>query len=100
MKRVSIAVALAAFTAVCWIAIGRAQGNSDNPFWKHNTRGELVHVLPAPALIHQASDKQEMFAPPSAATAVYPASYGSGNLINHGGPQIPSAGFEAVNWNA
>jgi hypothetical protein len=100
MKRVSIALALAVFTAVCWIAIGRAQGNSDNPFWKHNTRGDLVHVLPPAALIHQASDKQEVFAPPSPTTAVYSASYGSGSLINHGGPQIPNAGFEAVYWNA
>jgi len=37
-------------------------------------------------------------APPANEAAVYPASYGSGNLWNHGGPVIGNAGFWALYW--
>jgi len=38
-------------------------------------------------------------APPANETAVYPASYGSGSLVNHFGPVISDAGFWALYWN-
>ncbi|HEU5258879.1 MAG TPA: hypothetical protein VFU28_22990 [Vicinamibacterales bacterium] len=39
-------------------------------------------------------------APPAEGAAVYSASYGSGNLGNHGGPVISNAGFWALYWNS
>jgi hypothetical protein len=37
---------------------------------------------------------------PSGDASVYSASYGSGNLTDHRGPEIPSASFYAVYWNS
>lgn len=76
---------------------GTAQGR--NPFVDHSDTGEVVHVLPAPAAIHSPHDTQPTLAPVSNGSGVYPASYGSGNLLNHGGPVIGNAGFYALYWN-
>ena len=70
-----------------------------NPFIDHSDNGETVHILPTPASIRSPRDTQPTTAPPQKGTAVYPASYGSGNLIDHGGMEIGSAGFQAIYWN-
>jgi len=70
-----------------------------NPFIDHSDNGETIHVLPTPASIRSPRDTQPTTAPPQKGTAVYPASYGSGNLIDHGGMEIPNAGFQAIYWN-
>jgi hypothetical protein len=73
---------------------------SRNPFIDHSDTGETVHVLPAPAAVHSPHATQPTDAPASQGLAVYPYSYGSGTLINHGGPQISLAGFYAIYWNS
>lgn len=75
-----------------------AQGRS--PFVDHSDTGETVHVLPTPAAIHSPRDTGPTMAPPAEGAAVYSASYGSGNLGNHGGPVISNAGFWALYWNS
>lgn len=56
-------------------------------------------MMPNPDRIGAHRDAS-IFAPPHKGTAVYPASYGSGNLINHGGMEIPNASFQPIYWNS
>jgi len=71
-----------------------------DPFHDHGDQGELIHVLPSPAAIHNPHDRQPIEAPAHSGTAVYPPSYGSGNLSDHGGPEISNATFRQIYWNA
>jgi hypothetical protein len=90
----------AALVACVSIARIGAQDPGD-PFHDHGDKGELIHVLPTPALAHGAhSDDQAIVAPVHVGTAVYPASYGAGNLTDHSGPEIAGASFRAIYWNA
>jgi hypothetical protein len=97
MKRVLIGFAVASLLAASQSIQGQKGGN---PFVDHSDTGETVHVLPAPAAIHAAHDTQPTDAPPSRGLHVYAASYGSGNLTNHGGHQIPFAGYFPIYWNS
>src|SRR5207247_787510 len=71
-----------------------------NPFEDRSDTGEKIKVLPTPASIHSPADTQPTEAPAHKGTAVYPASYGSGNLIDHGGLEIPNASYLPVYYNA
>src|SRR5436853_2803937 len=95
MKRFACAVALATLAAG-----GQLLGQRGNPFIDHSDTGETVHILPTPASIHSPHDTQPTDAPRLPAYAVYPASYGSGNLIDHGGPEIATAAFFAIYYNS
>lgn len=75
-----------------------SQGKS--PFIDHSDTGETVHVLPTPASIRSPRDTGATMAPAGSEAAVYGASYGSGLLVNHGGPVIGTAGFWALYWNS
>jgi hypothetical protein len=86
--------------AIAALAQPGPPANAGNPFHDKNESGETVHTLPAPASIHAEKDSQPTFAPPSNLTAVYGASYGSGNLVDHGGLEISNAGFQAVYYNS
>src|SRR5437868_7080464 len=99
MKRVVCASVLVLMIAAGLHSTMHGQ-NGPNPFIGHNDRGELVHVLPPPAAIREAHDPDPIFAPPSNQTTVYRASYGTRKLLDHGGPQIPNAGFYAIYWNS
>ena len=77
------------------VVLGQGGGN---PFIGHSDTGETVHVLPPPAAIRSQNDTQPTDAPKNN-LHTYPASYGSGNLVNHGGHEIPFAGFYAIYWN-
>ena len=101
MRRVVFALSFASLVAFAGsrVTLGQSRGNG-NPFIDHSDTGETIHVLPAPAAIHSHHDTQPTDAPPRNALHVYPASYGSGNLIDHGGHQIPFAGFFAIYWNS
>ena len=101
MRRVVFALSFASLVAFAGtrVALGQTKGNG-NPFIDHSDTGETVHVLPAPAAIHSPHATQPTDAPPRNALSVYPPSYGSGDLVNHGGHQIPFAGFFAVYWNS
>jgi hypothetical protein len=85
----------------CCIAFaqGQSQGQG-NPFTDKSDTGETVKILPIPASLHSPADTQPTDAPPKKGTAVYPASYGSGNLIDHGGFEIPSASYLPIYWNS
>src|SRR5689334_18130075 len=96
MKRLVFACA-----ALSLIAGGQmySQGGG-NPFIDHSDTGETIHVLPAPAAVHNPHDRQPTIAPPQQGTAVFAPSYGSGDLIDHGGLEIANAGFWAIYWNS
>jgi hypothetical protein len=86
---------------VASVAVIRAGAqNPHDPFFDYGDRGETIHVLPAPAAIHNPRDTQPTDAPLVSGLQVYPSSYGSGNLSDHGGPEISSAQFRAIYWNA
>jgi hypothetical protein len=61
-------------------------------------RGETVKVFPPPAAVPGAAG-HPVFAPITGMT-VYPASYGSGNLIDHGGLEISLAGFYQIYYDS
>lgn len=90
-------VALALAFVVGGIVYGAAK-DGGNPFIDHADTGELIHVLPIPASIRSPHDTQPTDAPRNG-TGVYAASYGSGNLTDHGGLEISNAGFLAIYWN-
>ncbi len=84
MWKVSISFGLAALAVAVWMSSGYAQDEGQgkgHPFWDRSDTGDIIHVLPPQASIHSPRDTQPTFAPPSSGTAVYAASYGSGNLI-------------------
>lgn len=96
MKRTAIGAALAAILAV---ALGaRVTIGQQDPFHDHSDTGRSVHVLPSPDIVPR--DAAHTNAAPGHGLHVYPASYGSGALIDHGGDEIPFAGFYAIFWNA
>jgi len=110
MKRVLGAVVVAILLAGTQLIFGQGQSQDHgqglgqdhgqgNPFIDHSDNGETIHVLPPQAALHSPHDTDPSDAPPHAGYAVYGASYGSGNLINHGGPVMGSARFQAVYWN-
>jgi len=97
MKRLAIGVSIAVLLAGSRVAIGQVP---HDPFFDRSDTGEIIHVLPPPAAIRSQHDTAPTFAPPSNELAVYPASYGSGNLIDHGGLEMANAGFQAIYWNS
>jgi hypothetical protein len=99
MKRVALALSILAVFTATRLTLGQGQGRG-NPFIDHSDAGEILHVLPPEAAIHSPHDTQPTFAAPSDRFAIYAPSYGSGNLIDHGGPQISNAGFWAIYWNS
>jgi hypothetical protein len=104
MKRLATAFALGSVFVAGSLVMGQGERQgSDDPFFQRGDRGETVRVLPPHASIRAQRDAQPIFARPSSGAQVYPASYGSGNLINHGGPQIGGPGgatFVAIYWNS
>ncbi len=86
-------------TVVIGTALYAEDGGGADAFEDHGEKGEKVHVLPNPDRIGSHHDAS-VNAPAHQGTAVYPASYGSGNLIDHGGLEIPNAGFQAIYWNS
>src|SRR4051812_44869721 len=95
MKRIAFCSALALFMAGGLTLKMHGQGGG-NPFIDHSDTGETIHVLPAPASIHSPHATQPTDAPAHRGAAVFPASYGSGSLVNHGGHQIPFAVFYPI----
>jgi len=99
MRKLLPACTLALAFAAGPILFGQDQDN-DNPFIAHRNNGEIVHVLPTPSRAAQHSAHGPFsFAPVLNGSKVYSASYGSGSLIDHGGPQMSNAGFQPIYWN-
>ncbi len=92
-------LAVGAFVACIAVARTGAQ-NFHDPFIDHGDNGEIIHVLPTPASVRSPHDTQPTDATRTGTPQVFPTSYGSGNLNDHGGPEIPSAEFRAIYWNA
>ena len=89
------------FWLVASVASLYAQGpDAGNPFHDRSDAGQKVHKLPVPASVRPPGDQESTDAPLQKGTTVYRASYGRGNLIDHGGVEIPNAGFQAVFFNA
>src|SRR5947207_14347901 len=97
MKRITFAVVAAGMLAGTTLTFGQGKGN---PFVDHSDTGETIHVLPAQAAIHNPHDNAPTDAPNHYGAAVYPASYGSGNLLRHSGPVMGDARFQAIYWNS
>lgn len=75
-----------------FLVVGSASAqNSDNPFIMRGDRAELVHVMATPdrAGIDPSARGVSVDAPQNGAT--YRASYGSGNLVDHGGKVMSNA---------
>jgi hypothetical protein len=74
----------------------------DNPFHGKTDSGDDAHILPTPDVLLGKSGAKPTFAPKNIGgkATVYPPSYGSGNLTNHGGPEMPGASYFAVYWNS
>src|SRR4051794_39160235 len=89
-----------AVALIACVATARGTAQRPDPFIDHSDTGETIHVLPAPALIHNPHADGPTDAPVSNGTAVYAASYGSGKLTDHGGPEIAGAQFRAIYWNS
>ena len=79
---------------------GHAAAQGQSPFVARADTGEIVHVLPTPASVHSPRDTGPTMAPLSNQPAAYSPSYGSGPLVNHGGPVMTNAGFWAFYWNS
>jgi hypothetical protein len=90
---------VAALMGCVFIARAGAE-NPHDPFVDHDEEGRIVHVLPTPAAVHNDHFSQPTDAPVVNGTAVYPPSYGSGTLTDHGGPEISNAQFRAIYWNS
>ena len=97
MRTLTIGLGVAAVVVIG--AQGLMGQSDDAPFHVRGERGELVHVLPPPALVHNKSDRNEVYAPPSDTLGVFGASYGSGNLIDHGGLEIANAHVQPIFWS-
>lgn len=83
------------------LVLGFAQGkDKDDPFFDHDAKGETVKVLPAPAQLKSQNPNGPSFAEPADTAQVFGASYGSGNLTDHGGLEIGTARFQAIYWNS
>jgi hypothetical protein len=76
-----------------------AQGKDDDPFFDHGPKGETIKVLPAPAQLKSQNPNGPSFAAPSDEAQVFAASYGRGNLVDHGGLEIANARFVPIFWN-
>ena len=98
-NRIVSAIGVAVVIACASTARTGAQ-HSQNPFHDHSDNGETIHVLPTPASVHSPRDTQPTDAPVHNGVAVFPASYGSGSLIDHGGSEMSNAQFRAIYWNA
>jgi len=101
MKQTALAAVVAALVAGTEIlALG---AHSRNPFLALTEAGDYVRILPLRGALRDTGElvsRQPTFAPVQNGTAVYPPSYGSGNLIDHGGFEMSNAGFWAIYWNA
>jgi hypothetical protein len=98
-KRLFGCLAVGAFVACVAVARTGAQ-NFHDPFIDHGDNGEIIHVLPTPASVRSPHDTQPTEATRTGTPQVFAPSYGSGNLNDHGGPEIAGAEFRAIYWNS
>ena len=88
------------FLAACQLATGLIALAQDNPFQTTTDGGKAAHVVPTTDVLERHFGRKPSLASPSNTATVYPPSYGTGNLISHGGPEISNAGFQAIYWNS
>jgi hypothetical protein len=86
---------------LCVVSVAaRAEDNEATAHgWRiKGDRGETVKILPSPAKVPSAAGHP--VDAPVTGLMVYSASYGSGNLIDHGGLEISSAGFYQIYYDS
>ena len=81
------------------VSQGSSSGKKD-AFHDHSDEGDEVQVLPAPGEVRSATDTGNVNAPVKSKLAVYPASYGKGNLTYHGGKILSQGLYYPVYWNS
>jgi hypothetical protein len=82
------------------LAAGVRAQTADDVFAGTRENGKSVHLLPTTDALERHFGKKPSLAVRSNTASVYPASYGNGNLIDHGGLEISNAGFQAIYWNS
>ena len=93
MKKIAL-LAISVFATGVW-----AQ-TTDGVFTGTCQNGKSVHVVPTTDALERHFGRKPSLAEPSNTATVYSPSYGVGNLIAHGGPEISNAGFQAIYWNS
>ena len=91
-------LAYAGFVFLLGTALTAGAQPSDNPFHATGDRGETVKILPTPAQAGEAPGHP--VDAPASGFAVYRASYGSGNLVDHGGLEIAGAAFVPIFYDS
>jgi hypothetical protein len=94
---------LAAGTALLAMGVALYAGPSDGDEGngpKVNDKSNTGETLWLHATIPANPGVEPLFAAPSDKATVHRASYGTGNLIYHGGPVMKTPGFYAVYWNS
>lgn len=94
--KIRLVASCAGLFLASWLVFGQAR---HNPFEDRSDTGETVKVLPTPASIRSPHDTQPSDAPVHRGTSVYPASYGSGNLLYHNGRIMANPRYYAIYWN-
>lgn len=74
----------------------QAQG----PFVALSDSGSVIRMVPSQSALKALGMQCNLFAPQHAGTAVYQPSAGIGQLINRGGFELPSVGFQAIYYNS
>ena len=93
MKKISLLV-------ISVLAAGAWAQTTDGVFQGTCENGKSVRVVPTTDALERHFGKKPSLAERSNTASVYPPSYGNGNLIAHGGPEISNAGFQAIYWNS
>jgi hypothetical protein len=88
-----------ALLAIFVLAAG-AWAQTDGVFTGTCQNGKSVHMVPTTDALERHFGRRPSLAQPSSTATVYPPSYGFGNLIAHGRPEISNAGFQAIYWNS
>ena len=89
-----------ALLAISVLATGVWAQTTDGVFTGTCQNGKSVHLVPTTDALDRHFGTKPSLAAPSNKATVYPPSYGIGNLIAHGGPEISNAGFQAIYWNS
>jgi hypothetical protein len=73
-----------------------------NPFETISETGSVLHTLPSRTVVRSlpAGATCSLYAPQQAGTAVYASIVGSGQLIDHGGFELPNVGFQQIYYNS
>lgn len=90
----------AAFVFLLGASLGARAQEADDPWHIRGDNGETVKVLPPPAALKAKELHNQPTDAPPTGLAVYPASYGSGDLTYRGGNIVKNAGVFSIFYNS